>query len=346
MKSASFLLLSFCLLSVPALRADVVETRDGARLTGTITGVLDGKITLETAYAGTLEIDSAQVVAFSTDEPVFVRLASGNTMAGAVGTTADGRMKIQSEDGVMTTDISRVSMSWRPGDKDPMLAIEDSKRRKWSYTAAVNVSGKGGNSDESNIGLRGSATLQGPDDKLVFYGSYRRAEKNSETTDDETIGGFRYESFVAGDWGWYLRGEAENDEFENLDLRTTAGGGLTYRFINQENNRLTGRFGAAYRYQSFIDGSDSDDLTVDIGLSHDYTWNDYWSLDTEINLNPAVNDFGNFVLKHDSVFVVPIPNTFWAVGLGFGNDYNSEPPAGVDEWDYRYYASLILNFGD
>ena len=326
--------------------ADVVETKDGARLTGTIQGIDGGSITLDTAYAGTLTIDASQVASFSTDNPVFLRLQSGNTMAGVVQSNADGTMSIRNEDGTMSTTMDRVVQSWGIDEEDPRVIAEQTKVRKWQYNLAADISGKGGNIDESSFGFRGTATLEGPDDKLTFYASYFRSEQNDVKTDDETIGGVRYESFVVGDLGWYTRAEFENDEFENLDLRSTAGGGLTYRFINESNNRLTGRLGAAYRYQSFLDGTDSEDMTVDFGLSHRYTHNDYWSVETEVNFNPAVSDFSDFVLKQTTVFAVPLPNTWWAFNFGFGNDYNSEPGFGFDEWDYRYFAGLSLDFDD
>ncbi len=324
--------------------ADMVSTRDGAQLVGTIKGIENGKITLETSYAGTLEIDTAEVVTFETQDPVFVRLDSGNTMSGQVKARADGEMQIINDDGTMSTTMDRVVMSWNVGDKDPLIAAEENLRRKWSYSLSGNVAGKTGNVEENSFGLRGSATLKGPDDTLLFYGSYFTAEVEGVKTDDETVGGVRYESFVVGDLGWYVRAEGEKDEFENLDFRATAGGGATYRFINQDNHNLTGRVGTAYRHQTFLDSISEDDLTLDFGLSHKYTHNDYWSVATELNFNPATSDFGNFLINHVTDFEIPLPSKWWSLGLGISNKYNSEPAVGFESWDMRYYASLILNF--
>ncbi len=47
-------------VSASVLVADTVETRDGARLVGKITGITDKKITLDTTYAGALEINRAE----------------------------------------------------------------------------------------------------------------------------------------------------------------------------------------------------------------------------------------------------------------------------------------------
>ena len=49
-------------------RADLVETKNGSRLTGTVTKVDAGAITLVTDYAGTLSIKQSEVVRFETEK--------------------------------------------------------------------------------------------------------------------------------------------------------------------------------------------------------------------------------------------------------------------------------------
>lgn len=57
MKFYSFLKLSFAsLLMGLVASADVIETKDGARLVGTVKGINGGKITFNTTYAGDIEI--------------------------------------------------------------------------------------------------------------------------------------------------------------------------------------------------------------------------------------------------------------------------------------------------
>jgi len=77
------------------LRADVVETKTGARLTGSVTQVVDGTITLVTDYAGTLSIKQSEVVKLETEKPLFIRLTGGTTMEGMVEAKKNGEIKIK-----------------------------------------------------------------------------------------------------------------------------------------------------------------------------------------------------------------------------------------------------------
>ena len=107
---------------VPCLSfGDTVETRDGARLVGKITGITDETIIMETVYAGSLEIKKAEVIGFSTDEPVFVRLKSGKTISGKVTHRGESRMEIGDSEGFLGTEMADIALSWVSGAKDPAV---------------------------------------------------------------------------------------------------------------------------------------------------------------------------------------------------------------------------------
>lgn len=340
--SAAIILLS--LFTLPA-HADVVTTKDGARLTGKIVHIGDNVITLETPYAGELSIEKAQVSSFSTDEPVFLRLQSGTTMAGVVQSDASGKLSIQSEDGMLITTPEKVKQSWRPGDNDPQLAEVQSSMRKWKYKAGVDINGKSGNSDEFGTRIKVDAKLTGPNDELHFYGSIDRQEKNSKKTSDETIGGVAYDSYVYKDWGWYVREELENDEFEEIDLRSTSAGGLTYRIINKPRQKLRGRLGLAYLYESYTTNRDEQATSLDLGAYHRYKDEaEYYEVETDVTLLPSLEGGGGYLLSHDSGVEVPLGKDFWKLRIGVTNDYNSDPNPGRDKLDTTYYTRMLLEW--
>src|SRR5690606_40213461 len=71
------------------------------------------------------------------------------------------------------------------------------------------------------------------------------------SSDLEIIGGIEYESFFSKKVGWFVRQELEADEFEDIALRSTTGGGLSYRFRNTPDHKLIGRAGLSYIYESY-----------------------------------------------------------------------------------------------
>ena len=110
------------LAATVALQADVVETKDGARLVGTVKKIAGGKITLGTAYAGDIAIAQSEVTSMTMDSPLVVRLDNGTTMEGTVTTMASGQVAIAGSSGTLTTSVDKIATTWAPGGTDPAVA--------------------------------------------------------------------------------------------------------------------------------------------------------------------------------------------------------------------------------
>lgn len=334
---------------------DIIETADGARLVGKITSINEQVVVLETAYAGTIKINQDRVSSITTDEELTVRLESGTVISGVLEQGPDGAITIASSDGRLETSPSGVASAWQPSDQDPRIAAElsaiESQLRKWKYEAGVDLSASYGNTESSNYGVRASATLEGPRDRLRFYTTLNRAEAETsngvtEKTAEEYIGGVSYTSFFSGNLGWYLREEIEVDEFEQIDFRSTSAGGLTYRFKDQPNIRLEGRAGLSYRHEDYTGDIASEGYPgLEFGVLlywHPVAWLDW---NTDIAYMPAFEDLGIYRISHKTTLDVPLAiSDAWKLRLGVTNDYNSDPLPGLKELDTTYFVSLLLNW--
>jgi len=338
MTKQSPIALALMLIAAPAL-ADLVVTKDGARLTGTITLIDKGRIHLDTPYAGPLEIDQSQVASFETEEPRFVRLQSGTVMAGPIQSSGDGKLKIRSEDGVLETDATRVAASWTPGAEDPEVVRNS---REWRYEASLELTGRSGNTDKFNFGTNLAAELKGPDDTLALFFEYEQADTEGEKTEDRTAGGASYESFFSEIVGWYARTELEQDRIDDIDLRSTTGAGLSYRLIKKENQLLVARTGLGYEFTAYGDDSENESsATIDFGLRHDYTYKDVFEMENTLTYVPLLEDFGNYRLVHDSGIEIPIGSgENWKIRMGVKNEYESEPVTDAN-LDTTYYTRMI-----
>lgn len=327
---------------VSMLRADVVITKDGSRLTGEITLIDNGAIHLKTAYAGALKISQDQVDSFETEDPVVVRLQSGTVMSGPVQASTDGKLKITSEDGVLETSTAKITASWSPGSEDPEV---QRNRREWRYEAGFDLTGREGNTERFAIGTNLRAELKGPNDTLAFYFNYEQAEEDDNKTEDRIQGGGSYESFFSQTFGWFLRTELEADRIDNISLRSTNAGGLSYRFINKDKQSLVGRSGLGYRFTSFTDNKDDESsATLDFGLAHTYSFNDIFHMKNELTYVPSVEDFGNYRVVHDSGVEVPVGSgENWKLRLGVRNEYQSETSAD-EKLDTSYYTRMIYSW--
>lgn len=324
------------------LQADIVETKNGARLTGTVTKVEAGSITLSTDYAGTITIKQSEVTRFETEKPLVIRLAGGTTMEGTVSATPDGRLTVTGQDGTIFTSVDKVAATWGPGQPDPAIA---QLMRKWKYEISFDVSGKTGNSEELGYGGGAKATLEGPEDILKFYTSFAYKRTNGVKSDDKFAIGVDYSSYLSERVTWYARDEGGYDNGKDIDFYNVAAAGFGYDFIkNPPKQKLTGRIGLSYRFEDYGDPATEDvrSAGLDLGLIHSYRFENA-QLNNSITVVPSFDDFANYRAIHDSSFEIPLSGN-WKFRIGMNNDYTSRPATGVEKLDTTYYGRFVLNW--
>jgi len=343
MNSQSFIKVSFLSLFVAFFAsADVIETKDGARLVGTVTGINGGKITLNTTYAGDIEVDQAEVVSLTMEDALAIRLDDGTTMEGTIEPSGEGEIEIAGSTGRVTTPVTDVAATWSPGDTDPAIkALE----RKWSYEAAADITGKSGNSDNFGTAISLGAVLEGSEDRLGFYAIYDQQESEGLTSADQFRAGVDYTNSFRGDLSWYVRNEAGYDSIKDIDFYNVAGAGLGYQVIDKSNQTLTFRGGLSFRYETYGDGVTEDLQSggLDFGLNHTYAWESV-KMRNALTFVPAFEDFADFRATHDTHIELPIEVGDWRLRLGVSNDYRSEPPGGLKEMDTTWYTRLVLTW--
>lgn len=323
-------------------QADEVITTDGARLVGQITLIDKGTIHLDTSYAGSLKISQDQVASFSTEGPRVVRLDSGTTMTGPIESAGRGSLKIKSDDGVLETSTSKVAASWAPGEVDPEVTRN---ARQWRYDASLDLAGRSGNVEKFGFGSSFDARLKGPNDELAFFFVYEQSEEEGNKTDDRAAGGASYESFFSKLMGWYVRTEMETDAIDNIKFRSTSGAGLSYRLINKDQQSLVLRSGAGYRYTGYDNNTPNESsATIDLGLAHSYEFKNLFVMKNDLTYVPAVDDFGNYRVVHDTGIEIPIGSSEnWKIRMGVTNDYESES-ASSEKLDTSYYTRMIYSW--
>ncbi|MGB0370383.1 MAG: DUF481 domain-containing protein [Opitutales bacterium] len=341
-KKTALLSLITAIASTAHLLADEVVTFNGSKLVGTISGISDGVLTLETEFAGTLEIPMEQVETFSTEDTLSVRLESGDTVTGKVSTDDSGTVSVQGSEGSLKTPKEDIRISWLPGAMDPDIAA---LQRNWLFRAAVDASINQGNTEEIEARIALEAQLEGPTDRLRLYAQHESGETDGVTTERETIIGARYTTFFSEKWGWFVRSEAENDEFEDVDLRAIGAGGLSYKVYGDSKHYLDTTAGLAYQYTAYSTIDDEEVMGFDLGLLHHYEFENLIVTETEVNFLAAFDDPGSFRIEHDTWVQVPISGGGrWNIRAGVENDYVSEPGPGVDELDTMIYTSLGLTW--
>lgn len=332
------------------LQGASLELSDGSRLEGELLEIHEGTVRIATAFAGELSIPLEQVVNLSTEEVMQLRTGSGEVLVGPVQGSG-GQLAVESSSGRSQTSLAEVEAAWQAGERDPAVVAREAELadqlRSWQFRIGADVSGSDGNTEEFGSSLQVSATLEGPSDRLNFYGNYTYAETNGVRSSDEQKGGVRYTNYFTERWGWFVRQELERDTFEGVDFRSTSAAGISHKIIEQERLKLEGTAGLSYRYEDYSDDtSEADGFPgLDFGLDLDWQFADWGKWVSSLSYIPSVDDFGDYLIEHESGVDIPLGTSdFWVMRFGLSHQYNSEPDGGRDELDTTYFARLILTW--
>lgn len=335
-------------LTLPVL-ADQVTLNDGSVLVGKIEVVAGGKLTLTTDFAGKLEIDATKVKAYAVDGRVNVSLASGDTLVGSVKKSGDDKSTVETAVGQIGFSASQVSAIWPEGTDSPAIlaakAELEAAKPKWSATIEGGIVSTEGNSDTLNGRARAELRRKSADDLLKYYLSVDYVEIDDRRNKNEYIGGTRYEHNINERWYWFARGELEHDEFEGLDLRTTAAAGVGYAWIKKEKTDLKSSVGGGYRHQAYDNGRSTDDAILDLGLEVRHDIAPYLRFTHTTVYSPSLEDLSEYRVTLDTALAIPLgpKSDVWKLKLGFKKDYNSDPQPGFDRLDSTVYANIAVD---
>ncbi len=326
-------------LLATSLFADTVEVKNGARIIGKITKIDAGAVVVSTDYAGTITIKQSEVSSIATDAPIAVRLASGTRFDGRVTAGAGGGIQIAGADGTISTTVEKVAASWSAGAVDPLVD------RHWAYEASVDISGKTGNKEQLGTAGEVRATLKTTQDTLQFYSSYNRQLSDGAKSADQLKVGVDYSNNFSGRYSWYMRNEGGFDRVKDVELYDIAAAGVGFDIVKKPKRTLTGRVGLSFRYEGYKSPLTTDvkSAGLDLGLNNDMEFGTS-KLVNRLAYIPTFEDFGNYRVTHESYYQIPLANPNWKLRLGVSNDYNSQPPIGVDKLDTAYFTRLVLNW--
>jgi putative salt-induced outer membrane protein YdiY len=338
------IVLALAALAALPLRADVIETKDGAKIVGQVTKIDSGSVYMDTTYAGSIIIKQTEVVGIEIASPAGIRLA-GNTPGGAsVGgavSTRNGEIQIADPRGTVTTTVGKIAALWPAKGKDPEVAA---KELHWKFEADFDLDGENGNQNQLGTAVGFRATLANSVDDLQLYTNYNRQVTNGQESADQFKAGIDYASNFDPTESWYVRDEAGFDRIMGVSRYDIAAAGLGHDLVKNKKETLTARVGLAYRYDDYTNAATPivNSIGADLEINHSLLIGDS-KLTNRIAIDPTFENLNNFVLEHESAYEIPLVAPGWKLRLGVANDYNSRPSAGIQKLDTTYFTRLILS---
>jgi putative salt-induced outer membrane protein YdiY len=222
-------------LAAPAVAADVVILKNGDRITGKITKIWDGEVTIEPEYADEIKVSMDKVKAIDARRDFEFEYFSGEKFTGQFGIDAQGNQVLVRDGRETPLDLARVEEI-----AEPQTPFE------WEARVDVNGDRSSGNTTSSNLRVQAYGLVRFNDHRHELRVGTDFQSQDEQTLKNQYDAGYDY-NWLFGE-RWYLSGSAdyERDPARDLDRRVSLGAGLGYQFFDDAHRRLKTSVGPSY----------------------------------------------------------------------------------------------------
>lgn len=285
--AASALSIFTALMCGTAAAVDRIELRDGSIVMGTFQDADAGKIKIETAFAGTLEIDQSAIVAMSVESDLVLQMDDGKVLETPRLEVAAEQLTLsqQANQSYALAQLTRINPEpWELGDGYDFGGL-----------ASFGYDSQRGNTDTDELNYRFETRWESLADRYRVEAFGEVNEANGTKNAENWTARARYDRKQEGNWYWGGGASAEQDLFADLDLRTSIGPYLGRQFFTDPIFELEAETGLAYITEDFVSAEDREYLgsTWDVHLRSNYLGGDsriyidhkgIWNLDEASNI--------------------------------------------------------------
>jgi hypothetical protein len=310
---------------------DEILLKNGSRILGEVTGSREGVVTIETDFAGTLNVELEQIKSVNTQDPVVILMADESVQRDSTLVIAEEQLVLSEPGQTFPLEDLRVV------NPDPW---ELGVGYRWTGEIGFALVKERGNTDTDELDYKLESEWRSKRDRYTLQANGEKDESNGTKTADKWRLGGKYDYFLEDPNYIGLVALAEKDKFQDLDLRYLIGPYIGRQFYDEPIFSLRGEFGFSYVTEEF-NVADNDEY----GASN---WNihltsNYLGGDSSLYFD----QFGLWNLKNTSDVIV---NS--TVGLSYPLlwkieaavevllEYDSGAVAGVDELDQTYKFRL------
>jgi len=318
-------------------QADEIYLKNGKHLSGKLVSMKEGKLTLETTFAGKLTLDWNQVERVVTEEAATIVLNDGST--------AQGRLKPSKADDRMELSLDTISESriLEPAD---IQAINPPVEPPIKFSGKINVglNKASGNTDTENVHADAELVARAKKIRVTLGGAYNWASEDNENTEDNAMGYLKHDYFLTEKLYWYLNGMLERDQFKDINLRTTVGPGLGYQFFEGELMNLSVEAGPSYVNTDYDEEDDEDSISGRWAVKFDRFFFEklfqyYFSNEGYV----STSDMSDVFMFTKTGLRFPLRAGLF-FNLGWEWDWDNTPADNAEKSDYRYILSLGYGF--
>jgi len=352
------------LLSVAALAAfsagamaqDKVTLSNGDVLTGKITSMADGKVTIKSPLLAEVVVPISSVSDLVTNDSVTLKTKSGDLLQRRIVGIEGGSLRLEGGD-TSALSLDNLGMINPPAKVEP------------SWTGSLNFTGvhTSGNTDIRSAGLAFDASRRSDTDRITVDAAWSYAENkvtagtagasstNYLLTQRRVGGGIKYDYFLSDRSYALATTRALGDTIANLDLRYTAGAGLGYTLLDDGKDLFIFEVGLSYFNESYrnpldqavgftaANPSSTDYLAARVAYRYEHPLSDATKLVHRAEAFPSVEDKEDFYCQVTTELTTSLTESMIAT-VTHVLDYDNTPAAGFKRADHRVVLSVGWSF--
>lgn len=313
--------------------ADELVLENGNVITGKVTKLEKGVVTVTTDFSEPLSVQTSKVRRITTDGAVEVHLAGGEVVKGRLTSPEPGQVVVDGE------GRGPVAVSWdRVESVNPPVV-----KVKWDGNVTAGANLQTGNTERTSVSLGAEAVKKTDIDRATFRLLYNYAEEGGGMSARNIFGAVKYDYFFTKKFYGYLSVEMLNDRFRDIKLRNVIGPGAGYQLWDDGASSLLVELGAAYFSEDLYAGVDDSWVTTRAAAAFAWKLTENLKFTDSLVLNNRLEDPGDYQLRNEAAVSTGI-GANWAMKLTNIIEYDSEPSPGFKNSDIFWILGLQYSF--
>jgi len=334
-------------LFAAVLAADQLTLKNGDVISGQIEKKDGDTVLFKTEFMGEVTIPWSAVTAVKSDNPLYVKLPSGQELNGKL-TTEGQNLQVAAPAATQAAPIGQVTTIRN--------AAEQAKYERflhpgwldlWAGYVDLGYALVRGNSHTSTLTTGFNATRATNNDKTTLflnqiYATGTVSGGPTGTTANSARGGISYDHNITARWFWNVLNTDEYDQFQDLNFRLVIGGGLGYHAVKTDRTTFDLVAGGDYSHSSFTNGDIRNLAEVYFGDDFSHKVTGVTALTESLRFFVAPSE-GEYRILFNAGAATTIRKWFsWQ--LGITDSYLSNPIFGRKSNDILLTTGLRLTF--
>jgi putative salt-induced outer membrane protein YdiY len=324
---------------------DIVTLKDGSVIHGEVLEMSGGILLLKTPSAldDMIKLKWDDVMQLSVNHPIPFHLKEGTILNGTATAGPAGMLNIQAEPlkGSMEVPMNSVT-SINPLIQPPVIYV-GSLTGGYSQTT--------GNSHLRNASLLGELVARSEQLRLTMNVRYVYGDNSNTLIARNARGTIKLDFFITKRFFWFAAAYFENDQFQDLKLRTALSSGPGYQWVDRgdypgifKDMTFYTEAGLSYFNEDFKVAPDQSSVRARISLKLNWPlFEDHVTIYHFSEFFPSVQNTSDYFVTMDNGARFKIWEGFVS-SFQVTTRYNSQPAAGTGSTDNLYLMTLGYSF--